>query len=489
MGFPQQSLSQAITFTDVTASAGVDDAGFTVGSAWGDYDGDGLLDLIITNLESELRTTGQGNLRLYHNLGGGVFSEVTQAAGIGGTALWHHPAWGDYDNDGDLDLSITNEGGPNRLYRNNGNGTFTDVAVSVSVANAGDGHAGIWGDYDDDGDLDLFVVNGNTTDRLYCNNDDGTFTDVRAAAGLTIDATLGAAWADYDGDGNLDLSLAGPFTLYHNNGNGTFTDVTFLAGLNGISLALGIAWGDYDNDGDLDVYISPAGPGRLYRNNGNGSFSNVTTISGTAATSTRSATWGDVDNDGWFNLYVSNNKQQIQLYWNNRDGTFTDQRSAMALDGIGNLYGVAFGDYDQDGDLDLYMTVASGANRLYRNDGNAHRWLTVRLQGVQSNPDGIGARVTTVAGTLKQRRDVDIGSGFLSQGSLPVEFGFGYVATIDSLIIDWPSGIRQVLTQVATNQRLSLVETAPIPNYLHRCRRQHGCCGRRNGQRRSLGRL
>ena len=223
-------------------------------------------------------------------------------------------------------------------------------------------------------------------------------------------------WGDYDNDGNLDIYVANQSTanlLYQNNGNGTFTNVASSAGVNDSADGQGMAFGDHDNDGDLDLYVVNRGgsANRLYQNNGN--------------------------------------------------GTFTDIASSAGVNDSVDGRGITLGDYDNDGDLDIYTGNVNSANRLYQNTGNSNRWLQVKLTGTASNKDGIGARVTAVTGSLRQIRDADGGSGYLSQLSIPVEFGFGGTTTIDSLIIRWPSGTVQVMTSVATNQTLTATEPLP----------------------------
>ncbi|MCC7265003.1 MAG: VCBS repeat-containing protein, partial [Candidatus Latescibacteria bacterium] len=293
----------------------------------------------------------------------------------------------------------------------NGNSTFAEVGSSAGVDDAGNGYGATWGDYDNDGDPDLYVTN-NGANLLYRNEGNGTFAEVGSSAGVA-DAGYGtgAAWADYDNDLDLDLyvvNYGSANLLYRNNGNGTFTEVGANAGVADVGNGYGVAWGDADNDGYLDLYVVNYGSAnRLYRNHGN--------------------------------------------------GTFSDLGAAAGVADPANGVGVAWADFDGDSDLDLYV-VNQGANRLYRNHGNSNRWLQVRLNGTNSNRNGVGARVTAVAGGLSQRREVDGGGGFLSQGSLPLEFGFAGTTTLNQLTVAWSSGVVQTLSNVATNQILNLNE-------------------------------
>ncbi|MBN1579651.1 MAG: VCBS repeat-containing protein, partial [Anaerolineae bacterium] len=252
--------NEPVVFTDVTSLAGVDTSSPSAqwGSVWGDYDGDGYQDLYVGNHFY--------SPNLYRNNGDGTFTDMRASAGIpSGPNDWHGAAWGDYDNDGDLELYVTtgraiNHG--NFFYDNNGDGTFIERASAVGIANIGGrGRIPSWIDFDNDGDLDLHVANAvseTAPDVLFRNNGDGTFTDVAAQAGIALnDWSHGATWSDYDGDGYLDFGLTmigDTFRLYHNQGNGTFVNATASAGI-GNYWVESVAWGDYDNDGDSDLYI------------------------------------------------------------------------------------------------------------------------------------------------------------------------------------------------------------------------------------------
>ena len=437
-------------FAEVAASAGVASPEGGISMAWGDYDNDGDLDLYLTTRREN---------RLYRNNGNGRFTEVAASAGVdysgGSQALW-----GDYDGDGDLDLLVLDEG-LNLLYRNQGDGTFVDVAESAQIQFSPDRTlSGAWADYDNDGDLDF-----NTTSplRLYRNNGQGTFAEVGQSAGLDRTGGTGTAWADGDNDGNLDLYVADYTTangLYRNHGDGTFAK----AGLNLGESAIAAAWGDYDNDGDFDLYLVNhlgVSPNRLYRNEG-ATFAEVGAAAGVADIGIgASAAWGDGDNDGDLDLYLVRENSPNLFYQNNGNGTFTETGVAQGVDDSGPGEGAAWGDYDRDGDLDLYLVNRRGTNRLYRNNGNTNHWLALQLNGTASNRSAIGAQVLAVTGALRQHRQVE-GAGLRAQNSLPVELGFGGAALIDTLAIRWPSGALQVLTRVAPDQFLALAEPVPM---------------------------
>jgi len=382
-------VAYSVDFSNVTDIAGVGCTGLSFGVAWGDYDNDGDLDLYVANYN-------EANV-LYRNNGDGTFTDVTDEAGVSCRGHSRGVAWGDYDNDGDLDLYVANDGA-NVLYRNNGDGTFTDVTSEAGVSCTGSSCGVAWGDYDNDGDLDLYVANFYEANVLYRNNGDGTFADVTSEAGVGYTGySRGVAWSDYDNDGDLDLYVANyeANVLYRNNGDDTFTDVTDEAGVGYTGSSWGVAWGDYDNDGDLDLYVANYEANVLYRNNGDGTFTDVTGQAGVGCTgNSRGVAWGDYDNDGDLDLYVANYYGANVLYRNNGDGTFTMVGAGVGC--TGNSRGVAWGDYDNDGDLDLYV-ANDEANVLYRNNGNLNHWLQIRLHGTISNRSAIGTKVKVIA--------------------------------------------------------------------------------------------
>ena len=454
-----------VSFTEVTHSAGVGAGGISRGVAWGDYDGDGDPDLYVTNSGTSLSSANS----LYRNEGDGTFVEIGESAGVDDAESDWGAVWGDYDDDGDLDLYVARQDGANRLYRNEGNGTFTDVGAEAGVNDDGFGRSPAWGDYDRDGDLDLFLGNAGSPDRLYRNEGDGTFTDVGARAGVAASGNAGGvAWGDYDDDGDLDLYVAhilGVNHLYRNEGDGTFIEVGAVAGVDDGENSRGVAWGDYDGDGDLDLYVANYNaPNRLYRNEGDGTFTEVGAIVGVDHQARgEGVAWVDVDGDGRLDLYLANEGSANALYWNRSNVRFEDVAISAFVDGDGLSHGMAWSDYDGDGDPDLYVASA-GTNQLYRNEGANHHWLTIRLVGVQSNSAGIGARLTVEAGGLPlQRRDVDGGSGLNSQPSAEVEFGLGDTSIVDLLTVHWPSGIVQEFADIRADQVLIIVEGEEHP--------------------------
>ena len=442
---------------------------------------------------------------LYRNNGDGTFAEVTEEAGVGDAHWGMGCTAADYDNDGYTDIYVANFG-PNVLYHNNGDGTFTDVTEEAGVGDPRWSTGTAWGDYDGDGDLDLYVANyvnfdvnniekyrkvnvwrgievmagprglEGAEDVFYRNNGDGTFTDFTTEAGLT-DRLKGygfaVLFADYDNDGDLDIYIANdsvPNYLYRNNGDGTFTEVGLEAGVayseDGREQAgMGAVFGDYDNDGDLDLFVTNFSDDNntLYRNDGDGFFTDVTFQSGLGAPSLPFVSWGteflDYDNDGWKDLFVATGhvypqvdqynfgmtyEERNQLYHNNRDGTFTEVTEVagpgMQIKKVSR--GATFGDYDNDGDIDVLVLNMGDRPTLLRNEGgNRNHWIKFRTVGTRSNRDGIGARIWVTAGGLTQMREVYMGSSFLCGNDIRVHFGLGKNDKADLVRIRWPSGL------------------------------------------------
>lgn len=453
-----------LDFSDVSALSNTNDSGLGRGVAWGDYDNDGDEDLYLVN-------TGSSS-RLFANNGDGTFTDVTADKHIGDTGAGEGAAWADYDNDGDLDLYLAKDGQANRLFQNGGAPlyVFSDVTAGP-LGNSAAGRSVAWGDYDQDGDVDLYVVNWSGGSRLLRNEGPPSYEFVDASVLPIGDLGRGegAAWADYDNDGDPDLYLSrssGQADKLFRNEGASFVDVTAAMGLASTTgSGLGVAWGDYDNDGDLDLYVVNSGTAnQLFRNEGGVGFTDVAAASGTGDVGVgRGCAWGDYNNDGNLDLYVSNSGAANVLYRSMGGGVFTDATTASGTGDAGAGRGVAWCDHDGDGDLDLYVANFGQENKLYCNDiGSLKHWLGVKLVGVLSNRSGIGARVTVVAGGVRRVQEVSGGSGYLSQNSLPIEFGLGLSSTIDSLIVKWPSGVTQVQTSVPADQRLTITEPGAV---------------------------
>jgi hypothetical protein len=475
----------------------------------------------------------------------------------------------DFSGDGLLDIITSNSDpmGPLKYFINQGDGTFTDASTSSHTDDQLGGLNVISGDYDNDGDIDLYVLrgawlmdNGRIRDSLLRNNGDNTFTDVTRAAGIADPACpdQDATWLDYDNDGDLDLYVGNesrretdlegrgdyPSNLWRNNGDGTFTDVARSAGVTNDRYAKGVTAGDYDNDGDSDIYVSNAGRNRLYRNNGDGTFTDVAPQAGVIEPSKESfATWFfDYNNDGWLDIFVvafnatvadvcanymglPDQASRPCLYRNNRDGTFTDMAKQMGLDhpylpmgsnfgdldndgfldiylatgqpgyqilmpkimlrndagrtyqdvtfsgGFGHLqkgHGVSFADIDNDGDQDVYMELGGFfygdrfRNALFLNPGHGNNFITIKLVGEKTNRSAVGARikvsVSTPDGSSEFHRAVGSVSSF---GGSPLrqEIGLGKATAIEKIEVYWPvSGQRQVFTDVPVNAMIRITE-------------------------------
>ncbi|HEV8131518.1 MAG TPA: CRTAC1 family protein [Acidobacteriota bacterium] len=462
--------------------------------------------------------------RLYRNNGNGTFTDVTEKAGVKGSYYEMGVAVGDYDNDGFQDLYVTGFG-RNTLYHNNGNGTFTDVTDRADVGAGGWSASAGWFDYDNDGKLDLFVCRYMVWDfsmnlycgdhkpgyRAYChpshfkaissllfhNNADGTFTDVSQKSGIASvpGKALGVAFIDYDHDGWIDICVANDSVaqqLFHNKGDGTFQDVALGAGVgydeNGKSFAgMGIDCADYDNDGWPDIFITDLSNElyALFHNSRDGTFSYATTESGVGHATRLYSGWStrflDFDHDGLKDIWVAQghvldtiqltagNLRYLEppLMLKNAGGKFVDVSTslgkAFAQPWAGR--GAAFGDLDNDGDIDIVVSNSDQSAYVMRNDGGntTGNWLMVRAEGTKSNRDGIGAQIKVVSSSgLAQYATVNTAVGYCSSSDRRVHFGLGRDSSA-SLEIHWPSGITQKVDDVRANQVLVVKETGQSP--------------------------
>ncbi len=451
-------------FTRVNSGVVAADSGHSQSVSLVDYDGDGWVDVFVTNAAGERSF-------LYRNLGDGQFEKVLAVAPVTAEQDDRAATWGDYDNDGDLDLFVARCcGANNALFQNNGDGSFTEVTTGVPVNDGGDSQGAGWGDYDQDGLLDLFVANLDGPNFLYHNDGAGGFT--RITAGSVVEdntASAGGNWVDYDLDGDLDLFVANlddqNNLLYRNDGGGSFTKITDDPVTLDGGHSFGGSWGDFNNDGFPDLFVANVGQNNfLYRNNGDGSFTKVT--SGVVVSDpgdSQGSSWGDFDGDGFLDLFVANiSGQNNFLYRNNGDGTFTRLTDeAPVLDG-GDSRATAWGDLDRDGDLDLFVANRDGVNFLYLNNGHGNGWFSVGLQGVVSNTAGIGASVAVKANDRWQTRQVSAQTGHAGQNSLRLTFGLGPTTQVDSLVVTWPSGGRDTTASLPANLHVTVREQAGL---------------------------
>ncbi|MCB9546120.1 MAG: CRTAC1 family protein [Myxococcales bacterium] len=487
-------------FPNVAGALGVDAYDHAGGALADDFDGDGRLDLISTSFHPAEPP------RFWRADGAGGF--VAEDAGLGGVLGGLHIVHGDYDGDGDLDLYLPRGAWmraagrlPAALLRNDG-GRFTDVAAAVGLADAQPSQAAAWADCDGDGDLDLYVgvetEPGLPSSRLY-RNDDGHFTDIAAAAGVTNDRyAKGVAWGDYDGDRWPDLyvsNLHGKNRLYHNRGDCTFEDVAAQAGVEGPDDSFATWFWDFDDDGHLDLWVGaytlagapdhlayvaashtgdphPAAVSRLYRGDGQGRFTDVAPAMGlAAATLPMGAGFGDVDQDGWQDVYLGTGAPELdtlvpnKLYRNVAGQRFEDVTVAAGVGHLQKGHGVVFADLDDDGDQDLWEQMGgffendAFFNALYENPGFGGHWIDVELRGRRSNRFGVGAHLFVEADGHTRHRVVGFGSSF---GSRPLRenIGLGSATRITRLIVWWPAtDERQLFTDVPVDAHLRIVES------------------------------
>jgi hypothetical protein len=456
--------------------------------------------------------------RLYRQKPDGTFEDVTQRAGLGGDGYSMGVATGDYDNDGPVDLYVTGYG-ENHLYRNKGDGTFVDVTKSLGVAGGGWSTSAGWFDYDRDGRLDLFVAryldwdfqNGarlcgdSRGTRAYCHPEnfngaanilyhqksDGTFEDVSAKAGISDPAgkALGIAFADFDNDGFTDIFVANDSvrqSLYHNNGNGTFADIAVEAGAgydeDGKTYAgMGVDAADYDNDGFVDVVCTTLSYQTypLYHNNGDLSFTYATKPTSVGQISFVYSGWGirfvDADNDGLLDIFVAQSHvldtieqssgnlkyKQTPLLMRNLGRSFTNV-SASAGDTFAvplAARGAAFGDLNNDGQIDFVLGVVDGPPVILRNNGTKNHWLGIRLVGEKSSRDGFGARVivTTAAGN-RRVFDVSSAGSYLAANDPRIIAGLGTTTGVRSVEVHWPSGLIQTVSSPPIDRYLTINE-------------------------------
>ena len=453
-------------FTDTTEASGIRHREYGMGACAGDIDNDGRVDLYITNYGANV---------LYRNQGKGVFADATRAAGVGLAGWSTSCAFLDVDVDGDLDLFVANYldappdnnrfcGDPQRrirvychplnypgmasvLYRNDGKGVFTDVSAQAGVAkHVGNGLGVAVGDYDDDGLPDVFVANDAVPNFLFHNEGGGRFSEAALLAGVAVArdgkarAGMGTEFADYNGDGRLDLVVTNhefeTHSLFRNDGRGSFVDATVEAGIGPPTLpfvGFGVVFLDFDNNGDLDLSI----------------------VNGHV-----------IDNTALFRAGSSHAQRKL-LFRNTNRRRFTEigrqAGSGFAGDAVGRT--AISGDIDNDGDLDLLVTNNGGSPDLLRNDGGSRQnAVLVRAIGSRANRDGLGARITVVAGGRSQVREVKSGSSYLGQNDLRAHFGLGSVSRIEQMEVRWPGGKTETFRDVAANELVTVTEGRGITN-------------------------
>ncbi len=541
--------TNAATFVDVTNAADIDfqhsngtrssllpeDMGS--GAGFADIDNDGDLDLYIVNIPgafkgmSSKKSATQSANMLYRNNGNGTFTDITDSANVGDTGYGMGCVFADYNGDGNVDLYVTNYG-ENVLYHNNGDSTFTDVTKTAGVGCPLWSTGAAFADYDGDNDLDLYVCNYVNYDLekfqqkkaeseqfgklvpnalnpvvfepqdnvFYRNNGDGTFTDITAEAGVAAPSgrSMQAIFSDFDNDNDLDLYVANDTSenhIFRNDGNGTFTDVSADSWAADFRGSMGLAAGDYDADGDIDLFISHWIDQEyvLYRNllredktaetpaTKRIRFVDESYSAMLAEVTLKEIGWGtslfDYDNDGDLDIFVANGStfqkldqpeslipQPDQLFRNEDDGTFSDVSKST---GIANLpprvsRGAAFGDYDNDGDVDIFIVNNYAKPILWRNSAtdlkNSNNWLHVKLIGTNENRSAVGAKILLKTSETTQIREIYAGESYMSANSFIAEFGLGKATQIQMLQVIWSNGKTQTLEDVSVNQLIRITQ-------------------------------
>ncbi len=501
-------------FQDVAPRHGIDVLGHAGANIIEDFNGDDRPDLLASSRGV------YDQIHFYERAETGSYVEKTAEAGFEGLFGGLNMVPTDYNNDGHPDVLILRggwmpEGFPNSLIRNNGDGTFDDVTSEVGLYSEHPTQAGAWGDYDNDGWLDLYIGNETTSNgyhvsELYHSNGDGTFTEVAADLGVNVVGFVkGVAWGDYDNDGLLDLYVSRfnePTILFHNDGPSAdggwqFSDVSETAGVTEPLASFPTWFWDYDNDGWLDIFVAgyfaevadianeylgeehAAEVPRLYRNRGDGTFQDVTeAVRIDRIMYAMGANYGDVDNDGWLDVFVGTGDPHLRQMMPNRmfrnagGEAFQDISVSGGFSHLGKGHGISFGDMDNDGDQDVYATWGGAydgdlaRNSLWENPGHGHSWVTLRLEGVETNRYAIGARVRVTFHEDGAERSVHrlVGwGGSFGANSIQTEVGLGDATAIHEVEVFWPvTGRRDVYTGLELNTAYRIREGEAAPEVL-----------------------
>ena len=495
-------------FYDIAPDLGLSEMGLSGGSITEDFNNDGHIDIMASSWGLN------DQLHYYQNNGNGTFTKMTEEAGLTGITGGLNMIHADFDNDGYADVFVlrgawlANDGKhPNSLLRNNGDGTFSDVTESAGLLSQHPTQTAAWGDFNNDGWLDLYIGNESTRSsfhpaELYRNNHDGTFTNVAAEVGVKATGFIkGVVWGDYDNDGLQDLyvsRLGDTNLLYHNDGasgnSWSFTEVSGEAGVQEPLRSFPTWFWDYNNDGRLDIFVSGyyanaadvaneylgkatnATMPRLYKNNGDGTFDNVTgEVNLQKVLYTMGSNYGDLDNDGYPDFYVGTGDPDFRalmpsrMFRNNAGKSFQEVTTSGGFGNIQKGHGVSFADLDHDGDQDIFMVMGGALegdtylNLLFENPGNDNHWLTLDLEGKSSNKSAIGARIKIVVesnnGGQREIHKVVSTGGSFGSSSLQQEIGLGDAHSIQSVTITWPvTGKTQVLSNLERNTFYKVTE-------------------------------
>ena len=506
-------------FNDITNNAMVDfkhipqpndDHPYGNGVAIADFNNDGFVDFYVTN--------HKGSNSLYKNNGDGTFTDVANELGIELKNMTSTGAtFSDYDNDGDSDLLVLNNG-ENVLFNNINNVNFVDVTKSTNIKGNQRSISASWGDYNNDGYLDIYITNhikntfdeifnknindGNNMDILYKNNGDGTFTDTSEILDINyLKNSTGfiASFFDYDNDNDSDIYLVNDIfmkdfqqgnILWENNinknGSDGFINKSKESNTNLQIFGMGLDIGDYNNDGYEDLFMSNIGRPYLLKNNQDKTFTDITDISGASYAHIKdinTVSWGvnffDYDNDGWQDIYIANGNmyynydkptedplhQRNILLKNIRGEEFVDMTFSSGLGDANRSRATAVADYDNDGDLDLYLTNFNGKIKIFNNNSN-NNWLIVKPLGIKSNTDGVGAKIEIKYNNEYQTRTIRNGSSVSSNSEIGAFFGLGNSNSIDELTITWPSNIKQSFRNININQKVLIEETKEEIKYI-----------------------
>lgn len=459
--------SQSI-YQNVAQSSGVEDAGRSYGVAIGDFNNDYLDDFYV------IRRSGK-NL-LYKNLGDGTFEELGSTAGVDYEGKAGMAIWGDINNDSWLDLFVGNYEEPALLYLNNGDGTFSDIALDAGINTSTRVKAALFGDVDNDGFIDLYLSNINQENMLFKNNGDLTFEDFTIESGaLDTQVSMGSIFFDYDKDGDIDLYLTHdanqPYILYQNDGDGHFTDVSAQSGTDYAGQGMGVDVGDINKDGWMDIYITNLSYNTLLLNNGDGTFSD---ISSEAGVTDQGMGWGtaflDFNNDGLQDIYMVNDSYFAPLpnilYQNIGNNEFVIVSSDSPINSMNAGYGTACTDFNDDGKVDIFVANngLNDKNELFENVTETNNnWVKIKLLGTQSNRAAIGARVEIILepGVLLID-EICAGSGYSGQNSMTLHFGLGDMEIIENLFVHWPSGSKELFGGLSVNKTYVIEENLSL---------------------------
>ncbi|QQS36136.1 MAG: VCBS repeat-containing protein [Ignavibacteriales bacterium] len=465
------------TLTKITTGEFVNDGGESFGISWADFNNDGYPDLLVSN--GGAAAVDVPNF-LYFNNGDGTFSKINIGQIVTSSERSIGSTIADFNNDGYADVFITNRDGQNNsLFLNNGDSTFSRITTGSIVQDGGNSNGSAWADYNNDGFVDLFVANFFEQGFLYKNQDGNIFNSIITGYPVSeTNTSISCAWGDYDNDGDTDLfvpnaAAAGKANfLYNNNGDGTFSKVSTGSIVTDLRASMGGTWGDYDNDGDLDLFVANQGNfvNDLYINS-NGTFTSLDSGEVVSEQSNSiSGSWIDYDNDGDLDLFVTNWQNEKNFLYENSgfpDYLLTKIQSGEIVNDQENTMGGAWGDYDNDGDLDLFIANRGNQNNsFYRNDNPSNQWINIKCEGVVVNRSAIGTKVkikATINGnSFWQMREINSQFGYNSQNDPRVHFGLGDAQSIDSLVIEWSSSSTEVFTNIQPNNFYNAVQGTGI---------------------------